>query len=218
MSEIPALMHSEPMSDKGEPVVFKSNGGRQVRHYTYVDNLGIVSTCEVAVRQRLAEIEDAFNSRGLLVHPGEIQHAQVKALGVSLNGTTLCTRLTPERFHRVRQGICGLLLRRRVSGRAVESILGHAHSVPLRTAGFSASSMRHTSSCGALTPHPRFFGPLFATSSGPLRHSCPSSSDWHRPWNQLVTCTDASEEGYGVCTSWWPRSTVAAVRWARQRA
>ena len=66
MSEIPALMHSEPMSDKGEPVVFKSNGGRQVRHYTYVDNLGIVSTCEVAVRQGLAEIEDAFNSRGLL--------------------------------------------------------------------------------------------------------------------------------------------------------
>ena len=60
------------------------------------------------------------------MHPGEIQHAQVKALGVCLNGTTLCTRLTPERFHRVRQGICGLLLRRRVSGRAVEIILGHA--------------------------------------------------------------------------------------------
>ena len=219
MSEIPALMHSEPMSDKGEPVVFKSNGGRQVRHYTYVDNLGIVSTCEVAVRQGLAEIEDAFNSRGLLVHPGEIQHAQVKALGVCLNGTTLCTRLTPERFHRVRQGIRGLLLRRRVSGRTVEIILGHATFCALANRRllsiFNAAYKFVRSSYSSPTP-------LWSSVRDEFRAFAALmpflQSDWHRPWNQLVTCTDASEEGYGVCASWWPRSTVASVGRVSERS
>lgn len=33
-------------------------------------------------------------------------------------------------------------------------------------------------------------------------------SDWARPWNDLVACSDSSTTGYGVSTAYWPRGTV----------
>ena len=65
-------MNSPPMSDKGEPVVFKAGESDQVRPYTYVDNLRTVSDSESLVRQGLNELEKVFTERGFLLHPDEI--------------------------------------------------------------------------------------------------------------------------------------------------
>ena len=212
MAGIPSLANSRPMSDRGEPVVFKAGHADQVRHYTFVDNLGIVSDSESLVRQRLNELEKVLTDKGLLLHPGEIQGHQVKALGVTLNGTSLCTRVSPERFHRVRQAMRGLLQRRRVSGRAVEVVLGHATFCALANrrllSVFHAVYKfirRHYSESAVLWPSVRDELRAFAGLMIFLQ------SDWSRPWNQLVTSTDASEQGYGLCTSWWPKNVVGAV-------
>ena len=219
MSSIPSLSRSCPMSDRGELVVFVDGDQAQVRHYTYVDNLGIISTSEDIVRQGLVELEETFTKQGLLLHPGEIQSSRVKALRVNLDGSKLCTRLTPERFHRVRQGIRGLLRRRRVSGRTVEIVLGHAtfcalanrrllsifHSVyKFIRKSYSSPIPLWPSACDEL----RAFAGLMVFLQ----------SDWCRPWNELVTSTDASEQGYGLCTSWWPREVVASIGRVSERS
>ena len=33
--------------------------------------------------------------------------------------------------------------------------------------------------------------------------------DWARPWNELVSSSDSSLSGFGVCHAWWPRDIVA---------
>ena len=43
-------------------------------------------------------------------------------------------------------------------------------------------------------------------------------ADWGRPWNTLVSASDASLEGYGVCTAHWPRSKVAATGRVQERS
>ena len=43
-------------------------------------------------------------------------------------------------------------------------------------------------------------------------------SDWWRPWNELVCCSDASATGFGVCTSFWKKSEVAAVGRVKERS
>ena len=128
---VPRLLHSEIIRDRGAATAFSLEGARcpnnseEVRHYVYVDNLGIVSPHEAIVRDSLQEMDKEFASRGLLLHPGEVG-SEVKALGVELDGMSLCARITSKRFHKVRQAIRGALKRRRISGRILEAIVGHA--------------------------------------------------------------------------------------------
>ena len=105
-----SLQDSPLISDKGDPVVFASPQSQKspetsTRHYVYVDNLGILSPHEAVVRDAIQELDGHFGSAGLLLHPGEVGQGKTKALGTILDGERLCSRITPERFHRVRQSI-----------------------------------------------------------------------------------------------------------------
>ena len=88
-----------------------------VRHYVYVDNLGILSPERELVSQALAEVERIFETKQLLLHAGEIHSRSVKALGVELRGDILAVRIAPSRYHKVRQSITGILERKKVSGK-----------------------------------------------------------------------------------------------------
>ena len=121
---VPRLLHSECIRDRGEAVVFDLRGSmhddsKGEVHYVYVDNLGVVSPHEAAVRDALEEFDNEFSARGLLLHPGEVG-SEVTALGIQLSGSSLCAKTTSKRFHRVRQAIRGLLRGRKVSGRVLE--------------------------------------------------------------------------------------------------
>ncbi len=37
-------------------------------------------------------------------------------------------------------------------------------------------------------------------------------SEWSRPWNEVITVSDASEEGFGVCANHLDAKAVAAMR------
>ena len=126
-----SLHSSQLITDKGPPVVFKSSKVlaqecRSIRHYVYVDNLGVISPHEALVKSAIQEMEDHFGQTGLLLHPGEVHEGETKALGTLLDGENLCSKISHECFHKVRQSIRGLLKRRKVTGQMLEVVIGHA--------------------------------------------------------------------------------------------
>ena len=125
MNQVPSLLRSTLVSDRGPPVVFGPESAEKVRHYVYVDNLGIISPHQAIVESGLRELGPCFDGRGLVLHPGEIQHQDIKALGCSMRGDLMATRVSPNRFIRLRQAIGAVLRRKKVSGRLLEVVLGH---------------------------------------------------------------------------------------------
>ena len=47
-------------------MVFKADGGDMVRHYVYVDSLGIISPHEAIVGEALEQLSPCFDERGLI--------------------------------------------------------------------------------------------------------------------------------------------------------
>ena len=211
MSKIPSLVGSQLVSDEGPPMVFGPESSEQVRHYVYVDNLGIISPHEALVKSSLAELLPGFDDRGLVLHPGEIQHEHIQALGCSMRGDIMATRVSPSRFVRLRQAIGGVLQRKKVSGRLIEILLGHVTFCCL-------CNRQLLSIFSAIYKFIRrnYFVPVKLWES--VRRELWAfrslmiylHSDWWRQWNPLVSSSDSSLEGYGVSTSFWKTSDVAA--------
>ena len=82
----------------------------------------------------MKEVEEVFEHRQLILHR-EIHQGSTKALGCELRGDLLASRVTPERSHKLRQAISGVLNRRKVSGRTLEVVIGHATFVSLTNRG-----------------------------------------------------------------------------------
>ncbi|CAE7388043.1 unnamed protein product [Symbiodinium sp. CCMP2592] len=219
VGSIPRLEHSESVRDRGVACCFDLRGdldsGAQVqdlvRHYVCVDNLGLVSPHEAVVRSGLDELDREFAGRGLLLHPGEVG-TEVTALGVDLDGTKLCAKITSKRFHRVRQAIRGILQRKRVSGKVLEIVVGHATFCAMLCRPLLSifnTVYKYIRSC--------YFKPEFLW--GTVRQELQAfvggmlflRADWWRPWGETVTMTDSSKGGFGVCSSSWSPSTVARV-------
>ena len=219
-----SLGDSTLITDKGLPVVFKSSAVRDnaratTRHYVYVDNLGIVSPHRGVVQSALQELDSHFGGKGLLLHPGEVHSEETKALGTILDGKNLCSRICPERYHKVRQSIRGLLQKPRVTGQMVEVVLGHATFCALNNR--MLMSIFH--SCYKFI-RAHYFEPVamweavrreFTAFSGLMIFL---RADWWRPWNSLVCCSDASTTGYGVCTSHWRLEDVRKVGRQKERS
>lgn len=56
MMKVPSLVGSVPITDRGPPVVFEEVEDAAVRHYVYVDNLGVVSPHRGVVKASLEEV------------------------------------------------------------------------------------------------------------------------------------------------------------------
>lgn len=136
MSRVPRLRGSCLASDRSTSMYFDIAAEESTRHYVYVDNLGILSTDAALVHEGMQEVKTEFESRNLHLHPGEVHSGSVKALGCDLRGDIMASRITPERYHRLRQAIQGVLNRKKVSGRLLEVVIGHAT--------FAGLTNRHT--------------------------------------------------------------------------
>ena len=166
----------------------------------------------------LTELSSEFTDRNLLLHPGEVQHEHIKALGVVLDGVNLLCKLSSERFHRVRQALRCLLRRNRCTGRTLEIVIGHCTycglcnrcvlSVFHNVYKFIQSS--YSTSC-TLWPSVASELRAFAGLMPLLR------SAWRRPWSSTVTVSDASESGYGVCSSTWSSNMVGDIGRVHER-
>ena len=206
----PSLSDSDLMHDRGAPLVIDPTRPDTLNHYVYVDNLGIIGQNKDLVSKGLESMETHFNSKQLLLHPGEVHTSSVKALGIQLDGTSKTTRITPERLHKVRSGLRGLISRGRCSGRVLEIIIGHATFCGL--ACRLVLSVFHTS-YKFIKKNYNTVSPLWNSVKDELRAFAGLmvflESDWKRGWNTLVTSSDASEKGFGVCTSHWTSQQVS---------
>ena len=205
------LREARLASDRGPSIIFNVKAGCESTEncYVYVDNLGVLGLDRSRVEASLEELQAKFNGLGLQLHKSEVGSDKLEALGCIVDGKGMKSSITPHRLWKLRQAITGLLRHRQVSGRAVEVLVGH-----LTFCGLMARpALSIFSACYAfiqaayekslpLWPTVRrellaFKGILFLLNQ-----------DWWRPWNCLVTSSDSSLTGYGICHAWWPRSQV----------
>ncbi len=131
----------------------------------------------------------------------------------------MASRITPERYHRLRQAIQGVLNRRKVSGRLLEVLIGHAT--------FAGLTNRYTLSIFNVVY--RFIRAHYdkpATLWRTAREELISfrglmiylHADWTRPWNPYVTSSDASLSGFGIVSSTWSMEDVAEIGRCQERS
>ena len=215
----PQLGGSRLVSDRSPPLVINPSDPNMLHHYVYVDNLGVIGQNQELVQQGVQAMQDHFNSKELLLHPGEVQCDDIKALGIHLDGRNKRTRVAPERLHKVRQALRCLLRRGRCSGKVLEIVIGHATfcglGCRLVLSVFHSSYkfiQQHYDSPAVIWDSVLQELRVFAGLMVFLEHN------WGKGWNQLVSTSDASETGFGVCTAFWPSSEVAAAGRIHERS
>ncbi|CAK0858238.1 unnamed protein product [Prorocentrum cordatum] len=217
-SSICPQLRESPLTDRGRPPVFGPSVPRgHVSHYVYVLNLGVASTDEPIVTDAIAQLIEGFDQRGLLLH-GNSVGTEVETLGTEVSGALWKTRVTQKRFWLIRQALNGLLRRRRLTGWAVEVLVGHCTFAGLLSRG--TLSVFHTVYDFMRKSHaePRALWPEARQELEAFRGLLIFlESDWTLQWNDLVAATDSSLEAGAVSTTHWPRSLVAEVGRAQER-
>ena len=215
----PQLGSSRLISDRSPPLVINPSDPDMLHHYVYVDNLGVIGQNQELVHQGVQAMQDHFNSKELLLHPGEVQCDDIKALGIYLDGRNKRTRVAPERLHKVRQALRCLLRRGRCSGKVLEIVIGHATFCGL---GCRLVLSVFHSSYKFIQQHYNSPAVIWDSVLQELR-VCAGlmvflEHNWGKGWNQLVSTSDASETGFGVCTAFWPSAEVAAAGRINERS
>ena len=153
-----------------------------------------------------------FEERGLSLHPGEVQSEIVDTLGCRLSGTKRCVTLRPARLWRLRLGIRYVLQRGRLTGRALEVILGHCTYCCLLNRNLMSI---FNAVYKFIRTHYDARVPLWGSVRSELRAFAGllplCRADWDRQWNTLVSASDASLSGFGVCTRHLDREVVATI-------
>ena len=216
MSRVPSLARSSLANDRSGSIVFDQRTGcsskASMHHYVSVDNLGVLTVDHVTAQETIQEVEAIFTSHKLLLHPGEVSQGSTRALGCDLRGDLLASRVTPERYHNLHQALNGVLGRKKVSGRLLEIVVGHATFVGLMNRPVLSVFntvyryiRSHYSRPSVLWPSVREELAVFKGLMVFLH------ADWCRPWNKYVTATDSSMQGFGVVSSYWEVDDVASV-------
>ena len=110
------LNGSVHLRDRGPgTVIGLSNGSRFVRHYVYVDNLGVVGCWKHEVARVLSEVTSTFEKVGLAVHGLEMG-GEMKASGVELDSRLLRTSVTRDRYWRLHGALSHFLMKEKAKG------------------------------------------------------------------------------------------------------
>lgn len=206
------LCDSRLVFDRGGPIVFHVNKdvASDPHYYVYVDNLGVLYVSQEMVEECMVGLKKCFDSQGLTLHAAEVSSGEVETLGCLVEGRRMRSRINPKRLWKVHHAIQGLLRRGRCVGRTVEIIVGHLT--------FCGLMNRMSLSCfhsvyAFIRKNYTTVARLWPSVVSELR--CFSGllfmmvQDWVRPWNSLVSSSDSSLGGFGVCHAWWPRDEVS---------
>ena len=207
------LREASLVHDRGPPVVLRVgqvDQSTETHYYVYVDNLGVLHFDQQLVANALKALQKAFDGAGLVLHGSEVSSGGTVALGTLIEGNRLRTRLNPTRMWRLHHAIHGLLQRQRCSGRSLEVLVGHCT--------FCGLMNRRSLSCfhtvyKFIQRHYDEAAVIWHSVREELQAFCGCLfllvQSWDRQWNELVSSSDASLSGYGICHSWWPREKVA---------
>ncbi|CAE8626378.1 unnamed protein product, partial [Polarella glacialis] len=206
------LCNATLISDRGACLVFSSERPEPVGYFVYVDNLGVLCQRQDKTQATMDEFDLSFDDLGLDLHDGEVTVGFAATLGCELDINKLQSRCQHDRYWRIKQGINGMLRRGRASGRTIEAVVGHATFCSLtcrRTICvwnvvykfISSNYDRVARLWPSIVEELRCFAGFIPFLV----------ADWARPWNNLVSASDANDVGYGVSTAKWPRAKVVAI-------
>ena len=122
-SRAPALNGLSPLHDKTQDLVLGRHEGA-LAYYVYVHNLGVIAKTQQEADIVLEQWKNLFTENGLSLHKSELSQ-KVKSLGVELDGLSVCCRVSGKRFWTLRRAVDEILRRRKITGRALEIVIGH---------------------------------------------------------------------------------------------
>ncbi|CAK0879800.1 unnamed protein product [Prorocentrum cordatum] len=197
-----ALSGRALMKDRGPPLAIEVGPGQRGGACVYVDNAGALAPSESLATGALENWTGHF-----------------EALGTKLDLELMRSGVSDGRIWKVCVGLGGLLARGRATGRALEMVLGHRAFCGLALRG--PRSSQHAS-CRFGQRHYLEAARLWAEVVKEIKMFCGLLAlmvqDWWRPWNYCVLQTDASESGWGMAQSFWPRKVVEQVGRLPERA
>ena len=139
--------------------------------------------------------------------------------GIELDGTRMRARCTSSRFRRVCKTLEWVLGRRRISGKALEIIIGHCTCVSLLNR-YSLSMFDAV--CKFIRCHYNSNSYIWKSVREELLSSKSImillESDWKLSWNSTLVCTDACSSGYGVVLSQASPDLISKVGRVKVRA
>jgi hypothetical protein len=196
--------------DRGPATIVEENG--RVFHAEYVDNFLALGTDAQAVLSAVEGTREQLQSRGLTCHPTEGPDVEATFTGVHIDGRRGTIRVGTQRMWRLRMALDYALGQTHLSGNDVGHLVGHfTWSALLRRAGLAVAQ-----SCYSFARH-------VADRRGLVWPSVKRELKWMRDvlpllfhnarasWSPTVHVSDASEQGFGVCTKQIPSSDVKAA-------
>lgn len=165
----------------------------------YADNLNVTGICA----QRVQEVKDLIVKKlrdtGFRVHEETEAQSTVQSLGFLVDGVTGTIQPVPERLDRVVRCFAWLGKAPRVSGRAIERLLGHAvHLCMLRRELLSIFRSLYDFIHASYKVRTKLWPSAAkeARWASHLMNLC--TSDLKRPWSSSITSSDASLSGIAV--------------------
>lgn len=188
---------------------------------TYVDNVCVLATSKSAAAEGLQRVVCALRRHGLPVHEISEPSAHQEFIGLELLDGRV--RVKPRRLWKLRYGVEVVLRRGRISGPALEVLLGHLvwHMMTVRPAlSIFDAVYEH------VRAHREGAGTLSRDAARELRQAAAVLpllvADLFAPRESTVSCFDASPIAYAVCETRCSEHQVPALGrtaqlWRRER-
>ena len=199
----------------GKPAPRLENG--EVLLLPYADNLNVCGINAEAVQRAKDGAVARLRQVGLTVHEEMDANNISQSLGYMIDGSVGQVTPIPDRLHRVQLAFKWLSRRPRVTGKAVQRLLGHAvHfmmlkrellSIPRHLYAFVQQANGRCRLWCSAAVEARWIGELL-----PL-----CATDLRKQTSALLSASDASLSGIAVCTRTLDEQTVRAIGSYRER-
>ena len=192
------LAHEQVLAD-GRPAPDLSSGTTVI--VPYADNLNVIGTCKEDV-QRIKDLAvKRLRQVGFRVHEEEDASDYAKALGFIIDGKNQRIHPRPEKRDKVIAALRWLSTRPKVSGKAIERIVGHCiHFFMLKREFLSI--FRSVYSFKDVCYHKQCR--LWKTAARECEWAAEllwiCESDLAKPWSSEITASDACLSGTATCT------------------
>ena len=199
----------------GRPVPSLSSGVPII--VPYADNLNVIGTDKIAVQVTKDAAVARLREVGFRVHEEVDATLKAKALGFFIDGTHGIIHAKPEKRDKIISVLRWLGSRPRVSGKALERIIGHCiHIMMLRREFLSV--FRSVYDFKTATYHRPT--KLWRTAADECRWAADllfiCQSELWKPWDNVLTVSDACLSGTAVCSLHTPDGTAHSLGQQRE--
>lgn len=179
----------------------------------YCDNAHVISLSEDRCKEGVDAAKLDLEQLGFQIHEEEDANTYFRTLGGMVDGKLGQVRATDERVWNLIAAFRHIATHI-VSPEVVQRLLGHA-MVVCAINRYGVCIFRHLYDYAQSSTRGRFLNKQERRECFLFAGIVPMLfSSLRRPWSDVVTCTDASPDGYGICQTTLPNETVNNIgRW-----